>query len=845
MIAVGDLNGDAKPDLISANQDASTVSVLLGNGTGGFAAKVDYGTCSNTHEAALGDLNGDGKLDVVLACWGGSVISVLLGNGDGTLRAKVDYAAGAAPHSVVLGRFDGDAILDAAVANHDGNTVSVLRGNGDGTFQPQVTYAVGTGPHSLRAGDLNGDGRIDLVSANEFSNSVSVLLGNGDGTFAAAVSYPAGPVPKGVAIADVSGDGKPDVLAADTAGNYPVCCNPGGNQVSILLGSGTGTLSAPTSFTVGTTPFAIATGDLDGDGRIDVATADWDGNDVTILRNTTNGGPPPDTTPPTVASTTPANGATGQPLNVAPTATFSEALDPTSVTTTNVTLVKQGTTTPIGATVTYTAATFKATLTPSAALTASTTYVARAKGGTGGIKDVAGNVLAADVTWTFTTAAAGGTTAYLSDLPYTVTANGWGPVEKDRSNGEQPAGDGLPLTLAGVVYPKGLGTHAASDIRYTMSGCTTFAAKVGLDDEVANNGSVVFQVFADGTKVYDSGVLTGASPTATVNATVTGKTALQLVVTNGGDNVDFDHADWADAKLTCGGRAAGYHAADGGQHHSGQRRDRPAAERRADGHVQRGARPDVGHDDQRDPGQAGHHDADRGDRHVHRRDLQGDPHPERGPDRQHDLCRPGQGRHRRDQGRRRQRPGRRRDLDLHDGSGGRYHPADGGQHHPGQRRDRPAAERRADGHVQRGARPDVGHDDQRDPGQAGHHDADRGDRHVHRRDLQGDPHPERGPDRQHDLCRPGQGRHRRDQGRRRQRPGRRRDLDLHDGGRRRHDRLPVGSAVHRDANGWGPVEKDQQQRRAGRRRRPAAHPGRGRLRRRAWAPTPRATSATR
>ena len=134
-----------------------------------------------------------------------------------------------------------------------------------------------------------------------------------------------------------------------------------------------------------------------------------------------------------------------------------------------------------------------------------------------------------------------------------MTANGWGPVEKDRSNGEQPAGDGLPLTLAGVVYPKGLGTHAASDIRYTMSGCTTFAAKVGLDDEVANNGSVVFQVFADGTKVYDSGVLTGASPTATVNASVTGKTALQLVVTNGGDNVDFDHADWADAKLTCGG----------------------------------------------------------------------------------------------------------------------------------------------------------------------------------------------------------------------------------------------------------------------------------------------------
>jgi len=150
-------------------------------------------------------------------------------------------------------------------------------------------------------------------------------------------------------------------------------------------------------------------------------------------------------------------------------------------------------------------------------------------------------------------AAGGGTTtSYLSDLAYTTTANGWGPVENDRSNGEQGATDGRPITLAGVVYAKGLGTHAASDIRYTMSGCTTFAASVGVDDEVSTNGSVVFQVFADATKVYDSGVLTGASPTQPVSATVTGATVLRLVVTDGGDNINYDHADWADARLTCG-----------------------------------------------------------------------------------------------------------------------------------------------------------------------------------------------------------------------------------------------------------------------------------------------------
>ncbi|MCY7419781.1 MAG: NPCBM/NEW2 domain-containing protein, partial [Chloroflexi bacterium] len=190
---------------------------------------------------------------------------------------------------------------------------------------------------------------------------------------------------------------------------------------------------------------------------------------------------------------------------------------------------------------------------PTADLGVGKTYLARIVGGTSGVKDVAGNALAVTLTWTFTIAGGGtGTTSFLSDLAYTVTANGWGPVEKDKSNGEDLAGDGLPLTLAGVVYPKGLGTHAASDVRYTMSGCTSFSAKVGVDDEVGTLGSVIFQVWTDGTKVYDSGIRTGSSPTLTATVNVTGKTNLQLVVTNGGDNVYYDHGDWADATLTCG-----------------------------------------------------------------------------------------------------------------------------------------------------------------------------------------------------------------------------------------------------------------------------------------------------
>ena len=148
--------------------------------------------------------------------------------------------------------------------------------------------------------------------------------------------------------------------------------------------------------------------------------------------------------------------------------------------------------------------------------------------------------------------AAGGThdTSYLSDLAYTVTANGFGPAEKDRSNGEAAAGDGRPLTLAGVVYAKGIGAHAASDIRYNLAGCTTFTVKVGLDDEVGSNGSLSFQIWGDATKLADSGIMTGASPTQTLTVDLTGRSQLRLVVDPNGASW-HDHGDWADARLTC------------------------------------------------------------------------------------------------------------------------------------------------------------------------------------------------------------------------------------------------------------------------------------------------------
>jgi len=142
------------------------------------------------------------------------------------------------------------------------------------------------------------------------------------------------------------------------------------------------------------------------------------------------------------------------------------------------------------------------------------------------------------------------TSVYLSDLNWTSAINGWGPVERDRSNGETASNDGRVIQLNGKTYSKGLGVHAYSEITYNLNGqYSTFLSDIGVDDEVGNNGSVVFQVWGDGVKLYDSGVMTGASQTKSLNIGITGVNSLKLIVTNGGDNINYDHADWADARV--------------------------------------------------------------------------------------------------------------------------------------------------------------------------------------------------------------------------------------------------------------------------------------------------------
>ncbi|WP_190154638.1 endo-alpha-N-acetylgalactosaminidase family protein [Streptomyces litmocidini] len=143
--------------------------------------------------------------------------------------------------------------------------------------------------------------------------------------------------------------------------------------------------------------------------------------------------------------------------------------------------------------------------------------------------------------------------SWASDLDWTSAANGWGPVERDLSNGETGAGDGSPLRIGGVTYAKGLGTHAPAKVRYYLGGrCTSFTAEVGVDDVQTTRGSVRFSVLADGTEKAGSPVLRAADPAWSLTADVTGASYVDLVAGDGDDGNGNDHADWGSARFHCG-----------------------------------------------------------------------------------------------------------------------------------------------------------------------------------------------------------------------------------------------------------------------------------------------------
>ena len=328
-VASGDVNGDGRPDIVTANEVNDNVSVLLGNGDGTFfnAVGSPIYVGQGAVAVALGDVDGDGDLDIAASMPDDDHVALLLGDGTGAYSpaAGSPILAGDGARSVLLTDVDQDGHLDLVVygggvtvmlgdgaagfteaaaspfavvgglgsivpgdVNRDGHVdlvaadwggvVKVFLGDGspDLFSSTAPSFTVDDWLASMALADLNNDGLLDVVTANQFGDSVSVLLGNGTpGLFSSASTFAAGDYPTSVATGDVNGDGRGDLIVT----------NEKGDSVSVLLGDGTGGSFAPAgaALVVGNGPQSVATADVDGDGRVDLLVANFWSSDVTVL----------------------------------------------------------------------------------------------------------------------------------------------------------------------------------------------------------------------------------------------------------------------------------------------------------------------------------------------------------------------------------------------------------------------------------------------------------------------------------------------------------------------------------------------------------------------------------
>ena len=313
IVAVADIDGDGKPDLIVVDRSTNTFSVLRNTSTAGnitaasFATKIDFATDSTPSSVAVGDLDGDGKPDIVITSLFPNKISIYrntstVGSIDNTsLAAQVDFVADtiSLPTSVAIADLDGDGKPDLAVTNSYGNTVCILKNTAtvgsidNKSFAATVDFTTGLGPTYVAISDIDGDGKPDLVVANYNAGSVSVLHNTtvsdsiNTKSFAKKIDFVVGTGPHALAIGDFNGDGKPDIVVA----------NQGSSTISILANQATtGKItSGSLAFHVdlpsnGESPYYVSVGNIDGDSLPDIVVANLMANNISVFQNTFSGG---------------------------------------------------------------------------------------------------------------------------------------------------------------------------------------------------------------------------------------------------------------------------------------------------------------------------------------------------------------------------------------------------------------------------------------------------------------------------------------------------------------------------------------------------------------------------
>ena len=286
-VAVGDFNEDGDLDLAVANYDLKsnvpdTVSVLLGKKGGSFSSATDFKTGGNVAQSvAVADFNGDGNQDLVVGSFASpGTVSILSGNGKGGFSSPSQFTTGVSAFSLVVGDFNNDNRPDIIAGGGGDGGLALLLNDGAGNFCS--TQDIFTDIFFPRAGavkDLNGDGNLDIVvgSNSGIEDEIAVLLGNGDGSFNSPIPFTTGRGSR-VAVGDFNADGNLDIAAASIIDD----------NVSLLLGNGNGGFVKDSQINVGSNPTSIVVGDFNGDGKPDIATANSGSNNVSVLLNTTS-----------------------------------------------------------------------------------------------------------------------------------------------------------------------------------------------------------------------------------------------------------------------------------------------------------------------------------------------------------------------------------------------------------------------------------------------------------------------------------------------------------------------------------------------------------------------------
>lgn len=294
-IGAGDADGDGKIDFAVANAGSNDVTLILGDGKGGHSRTLPLQTGVSPFDAQFADFDGDGKLDMVSVnesnpgypmkgqvqvLFGGKGTGLVTDIGGGIFSEMVELKAGQHPARLAIADLDGRHGLDLAVVNWESATISVFLHEGGRRFGPEREVATGGAlTYAIFGGDLDGDGAVDLATSEvglEGGPVARVFRGDGKGDFTPAGVYPVGRGARHIAGGDLDGDGHLDLITANTSAE----------SVSVLMNDGKGNFTPAAHLRVGIGPRTVMAADLDGDGMVDLAAANGRTMAVSLLWQT-------------------------------------------------------------------------------------------------------------------------------------------------------------------------------------------------------------------------------------------------------------------------------------------------------------------------------------------------------------------------------------------------------------------------------------------------------------------------------------------------------------------------------------------------------------------------------